>query len=231
VRSLASLLPADWRAALHSHLASKSCVALEEFVGAERSRFDVLPPESSTFAAFHLTPLDDVKVVMLGQDPYPTSGVANGLAFSVAPGAKIPASLKNLLRQLALETGEPLSKSGDLTPWAKKGVLLTNVVFTVRAGASQSHQNRGWESFTDAVLDVVSKCCRHVVFVAIGKPAAQRITQVSGIERHTVLTVPHPSPLNGKKFETHARAHGFFSAINEALRARDCAEIDWSLGA
>ncbi len=225
---LRGLVPAGWQASLAEHLASPGFRQLESFIAHELAQRTVMPPVADIFAALAQTPLDTVKVVLLGQDPYPTPGVANGLAFSVAPEAKVPASLRNLFAAVQAEYGSEKPLNGDLTRWARQGVLLTNVVWTVRALESNSHQGRGWEAFTSAVLDVVSLNCPSVVFVGLGKKAEAVLSGVKGIARHGVVLAPHPSPLNGSKFAQHVKMTGFFRRIEALLDAQGIPPIVWT---
>ena len=149
-------LPADWRDALAAETERPEWAELMRFVAAERAAHPVMPEEADTFNAFRFTPLDRVKVLILGQDPYPTPGVAHGLSFSVRPGTPIPASLRNIYRELHDDLGIAPAKHGCLTAWAERGVLLLNTCLTVRAGAANSHANRGWERLTDAAIRSVN---------------------------------------------------------------------------
>jgi uracil-DNA glycosylase len=227
--SLARLLPEDWRQVLDAFLEAEAFRRLEAFVESERERGVVLPPESQTFAAFHQTPFDEVKVLILGQDPYPTPGVGNGLAFSVSPGVAIPPSLKNLFRGVAYEYQTPMPNSGDLSQWAQQGVLLLNAVLTVNAGASNSHRGKGWEPFVEHVVSTVMERCDGVVFFCLGKHAERLVRARVTDTRHAVVVAPHPSPLNGKKFEQHVAVHRPFHQVNALLRDAKHQPIDWTL--
>ncbi len=231
VMPLADSLPIPWRAALAAALHADSFHALEAFVTAEYATATVFPPRPLVFEALRRTPPDAVKVVLLGQDPYPTAGNANGLAFSVSPGVKVPASLKNVFKALQVELGLPLATSGDLTAWADRGVLLLNTVLTVREGEAGSHRKQGWEDFTGATLRHVASRQGPVVFLCLGKPAEKLVAELVDPKRHHVLTAPHPSPLNGSAFVTFATAHRLFTRVNDLLVAAGKAPIDWALPA
>ncbi len=225
----ALLVPPPWRASLGEVLASDSFHALTAFVREERARGEVFPPASQVYAALAHAGPDQVKAVIVGQDPYPTAGNANGLSFSVAPGVKIPASLRNLFSALVADTGQPAPTSGDLTPWARSGVLLLNTVLTVRAGEPNSHRKKGWEQLTTAILREVNRCRGPVVFLALGKPAQAMAHALVDTSAHHVLALPHPSPLNGSAFVVAAKALRPYTRANELLRAGGRCEIDWTL--
>lgn len=227
---LAGLVPAGWRDELATELASPGFQALERFlVEEERSGVRVFPPRGQIFAALAATPLSKVKVVVIGQDPYPTAGNANGLAFSVAPGQRLPQSLKNLFAGLCADTGVPGPTSGDLTPWANEGVLLLNTVLTVRESEPNSHRKKGWEPFTEAVLRRVSEQEGAVVFLCLGNHARAMAERLVDTRRHSILAAPHPSPLNGRKFEETARRERLFSRVNELLAAGGRSGVVWEL--
>lgn len=227
---LAGLVPAGWRDSLAAEIASPGFQALEKFLDEEeRSGANVFPPRAQIFAALAATPPSKVKVVVIGQDPYPTAGNANGLAFSVAPGQPIPASLKNIFLGLKADTGAAPPQSGDLTPWAKEGVLLLNTVLTVRESAPNSHRNQGWEPFTEAVLKKVNEQPGPVVFLCLGNQARSMAENMVDTQKHTILSAPHPSPLNGKKFEETARREKLFTRVNDVLAAGGRTRVDWAL--
>jgi uracil-DNA glycosylase len=218
-------LPADWQKVLKDVLASPEFGALEEYVAAERRRHTVYPSEEDLFSAFRLTPYDQVKVLLLGQDPYHGPGQAHGLAFSVQPGVKPPPSLVNVFKELQSDVGAPKPKDGSLIPWAKQGVLLLNAVLTVREGLANAHEGHGWEAFTDAVIQKVSDKPEPVVFLLWGS-YAQKKEALIDTSRHVILKAPHPSPLSAKR--------GFFGSkpfglTNEALKKAGREPIDWTL--
>lgn len=197
---------------------------LQEFVANERDKHKVFPPEEEVFQAFHLTPYDQVKILLLGQDPYHDDGQAQGLCFSVRPGIKPPRSLVNMLRELKDDLGCRIPNHGCLEHWAEQGVLLLNAVLTVRAHEPNSHKDKGWETFTDAVIRALNDRESPVVFMLWGN-YAQKKQKLIEASRHTVLTAAHPSPLSVKKFFGSRP----YSAANGALRAMGKSEIDWQL--
>jgi uracil-DNA glycosylase len=218
-------IPKGWSSALRGETEQEYYAELERFVDAERAEHEVLPPNDDVFTALALTPKRAVKALILGQDPYPTPGMAHGLAFSVRPGVRVPGSLRNVFKELEDDVGVPKPASGSLVPWAEEGVLLLNAVLTVRAGAPNSHKNKGWERFTDAVIDAVSARTTRVAFILWGAYAQKKIPRIDA-SRHAIITGAHPSPL--------ARGKGFFgtrpfSRANAALREAGVKEIDWSL--
>lgn len=221
--SLCSCIPAAWRTALAPAVTSPSFAKLESFLDSEWNTTVVLPPRARLFAALELTPPDAVRVVLLGQDPYPGAGNANGLAFSVARGIELPASLSNLFLGLHRELGVAISTHGDLTAWALRGVLLLNTVLTVREGQPQSHANRGWEDFALAVLRHVAVQPRPVAFLCLGQPAQNLVRSLG--TKQPIVEAPHPSPRNGAAFVDCAVSKRVFSRVNEALGT----SFDWSL--
>jgi uracil-DNA glycosylase len=221
-------LPSDWHLELKVELASPYFAELTRFVEAERVEHQdcIFPPESQVFRALELTPLARVRVLILGQDPYPTRGHAHGLAFSVLPVVKpLPASLRNIFKERHSDLGLPVPVCGSLVPWAESGVLLLNSVLTVREGQANSHQNRGWERFTDAIISLVSAQSQHVVFVLWGK-SAQKKEPLIDSSRHSILKSAHPSPLSANTGFLGSRP---FSKINATLREHASEEIDWRL--
>lgn len=221
-------LSRDWQAALAAEFAAPYYYALSAFVDAERTAHPgaIFPAESEVFNTLALTALADVKVFILGQDPYPTRGHAHGLAFSVQPTVKpLPASLRNIVKELESDLGLPKPSNGSLIPWAKQGVLLLNTVLTVREGTPNSHQGKGWETFTDAVIRAVSAQPEPVVFILWGKPAQKKEGLIDAT-RHTVLKSAHPSPLSASTGFFGSRP---FSQANAALKAAGRPEIDWTL--
>ena len=200
---------------------------LESFLDAEGRRHAVYPPREEVFRALELTPRDSVRVVLLGQDPYHGPGQAHGLAFSVRPGVAKPPSLRNLLRELHEDQGVPEPETGDLTPWARGGVLLLNAVLTVREGEPGSHRGVGWEEFTDAVVARVDAGRAPVVFLLLGNRAQEKARGVDR-ERHAVIEVPHPSPLSAWRGFFGSRV---FSRANGLLEELGREPVDWSLPA
>lgn len=228
--SLESLIPGDWRKALSAELKTPSFAGLETLLGQEaKAGKTVFPPRDQIFAALSQTPLNKVRVVVIGQDPYPTAGNANGLAFSVAPGMKVPGSLKNIYAGLAADAGTAMPTTGDLTPWAKQGVLLLNTVLTVRDGEPNSHRDKGWEDLTKAMLKKVDETDGPVVFLCFGAQAKAMAESMVDTSKHTILGAPHPSPLNGKAFENTVKKDHLFTNTNKILEAGGRGEIDWQI--
>ncbi|QEL15262.1 uracil-DNA glycosylase [Limnoglobus roseus] len=217
--------PASWGPALGGEFGQPYFAKLQEFVAAERTEHEVFPAADDVYNAFKYTPFDGVKVVLLGQDPYPTPGHAHGLCFSVRPGVALPASLRNIYKELESDLGIPPAKHGYLAAWAKQGVLMLNAVLTVRSGTPNSHANRGWEKFTDAALKAVNAKTEPVVFVLWGGYAGKKKVLIDA-NRHEIIQSAHPSPLSAH--------NGFFgskpfSKINAALTDFGHAPIDWKL--
>ncbi|MCY1063706.1 uracil-DNA glycosylase [Nannocystis sp. RBIL2] len=219
-------LPGSWHAALAEEMAKPYFKDLVDFVSYERENNTVYPPEEDVFRAFEATPFEQVKVVILGQDPYHDEGQAHGLCFSVLPGVKPPASLANIFKELAADLGSGIPPHGNLQPWAEQGVLLLNTVLTVRAHTPGSHKNKGWEKFTDAVIRALSSRGEPVVFALWGDFARKKAALIDE-RRHRILVAPHPSPILGKgpKF-LGSRP---FSAINAALEDLGYPAIDWQI--
>jgi uracil-DNA glycosylase len=217
-------LPPSWQRVLAQELDKVYFRQLELYIDAERLAHAVYPAEGNVFSAMRLTPLEDVKVVLLGQDPYHGEGQAHGLCFSVRSGVKLPPSLVNIFKELQRDVGCPMPTSGCLIPWARQGVLLLNAVLTVRAGEANSHEGRGWEQFTDAVIHAVNERQRPAVFALWGRYAQKKGALVDA-SRHRVLKAAHPSPLSAAKFFGSRP----FSAINQALAELDTPPIDWHL--
>lgn len=185
----------------------------------------VLPPSSLVFNALNKSPLTNIKVVILGQDPYHGLGQAHGLSFSVPSGVQFPPSLQNIFKELSRDLNIPFPRSGDLSAWASQGVLLLNATLTVREGQAGSHQNKGWEVFTDYIISLVNTHCSYVVFMLWGKYAQDKVTLID-TEKHLILKAPHPSPLSAYR--------GFigcshFSLANSYLKSKGLSEIVWDL--
>lgn len=217
-------IPVGWRLALRAERKKPYFGKLEAFLDREYGTRDVYPPRRQVFRALQLTPLSAVRVVLLGQDPYPNPGQAHGLCFSVPTGVTPPASLRNIHRELHDDIGAGPPASGDLSAWARQGVLLLNTVLTVRSGQAGSHRRRGWERFTDAVVDAVASRTEPTVFLLWGRDAQRKAARVNA-GRHTLLTAPHPSPLSAHRGFFGSRP---FSRANEALKAAGRQEVDWS---
>lgn len=225
--ALDALVPGEWRTALADALCAPTFQALTPFLEEESKKGNVFPPRAQIFNALKETPLQSVKVVILGQDPYPTAGVANGLAFSVSAGVKIPPSLKNIDLALQEDLGVPKPTTGDLTAWARQGVLLLNTVNTVLEGAPNSHRGQGWEPFNEAVLKKVNDQPGPVVFLCFGVPAKAMAERIVDATRHAIISTPHPSPLNGKKFVETVKSERTFQAVNAVLVKAGRTPIDW----
>lgn len=199
--------------------------ALERFLADEYAGNAVYPPRDQIFRALELTPFRNVRVVVLGQDPYHGPGQAHGLAFSVPPGVTPPPSLRNLLRELHDDLGVPAPDHGTLTPWARRGVLLLNTLLTVREGAPGSHAGKGWERFTDAVLRRVAAKRSRVVFLLLGSRAQEKASSVD-LSSHAVVTAAHPSPLSARRGFLGSRV---FSTVNKLLEEAGREPVDWRL--
>jgi uracil-DNA glycosylase len=220
---LMRLLPPDWRDAMKPHLDPGTVAALSRFVESEYASHPVYPPLPDLFSAFRLCPLEQARVLILGQDPYHRAGQAHGLSFSVRQGVTVPPSLRNVFKELRDDLGVQPPAHGDLTGWAAQGVLLLNAVLTVRGGAPTSHAGRGWEHFTDAAIKALDAKDSRVVFVLWGGYARKKAGLVTGAQ-HVVLEAGHPSPMNPRGF-LGSRP---FSAIAQALDAAGLAPIRWA---
>ncbi|MDH4115793.1 MAG: uracil-DNA glycosylase [Acidimicrobiia bacterium] len=215
----------DWNPLLGGELSKPYWHDLMQFVAQERGRYSVYPPEEEVFAALHLTPFASVKVLILGQDPYHGPRQAHGLCFSVRKGVEKPPSLVNIHTELASDLGCPVPSHGSLEHWASQGVLLLNATLTVRARRAASHQKKGWETFTDAVIRAVNDKPERVVFVLWGSSARQKKGFVD-MTRHTVIESPHPSPLSAHRGFFGSRP---FSRANEALTAAGRSAVEWCI--
>jgi uracil-DNA glycosylase len=218
-------LPGSWQTVLAAEFEKPYFTKLQEFIAQERENYSIFPPEEDVFSAFELTLYENVNVLLLGQDPYHDDNQAHGLCFSVRPGIKPPPSLVNMYKELKEDVGFDIPNHGYLVSWAKQGILMLNAVLTVRAHTPNSHKNKGWEIFTDAVIKKVNEKTEPVVFVLWGGYAQKKLKLIDS-DRHLVIQSAHPSPLSAR--------NGFFgskpfSAINTALRSFDKPEIDWQL--
>ncbi len=218
------MLPESWRGVLGEELEKPYVKELTDFVEQERAQGPVYPPHDQVFAALEATPYDQVKVLVLGQDPYHGAGQGHGLCFSVQPGVKTPPSLRNIYKEMKEELGHPVPDNGYLLPWAQQGVLLLNAVLTVREGEANSHKGKGWEKVTDAVIRAVSSRPDPAVFVLWGNYAKKKLPLIDQ-DRHAVVQGAHPSPLSAKKFFGSRP----FTQINEAIAAQGHAPIDWRI--
>lgn len=215
----------DWNPILRQELHKPYWDPLQRFVHDERERHDVYPPEDEVFAALHLTPYADVKVLILGQDPYHGPGQAHGLCFSVRPGVPAPPSLSNIFTELQSDLGLARPPQGTLEPWARQGVLLLNATLTVRAHSAASHQGKGWEHFTDAVIAAVNAKPDRVVFILWGSSARKKAPLIDR-SRHSVIESPHPSPLSAHRGFLGSKP---FSRANQLLTEVGRGPIDWNL--
>ena len=216
----------SWKNALENEFQAPYFTQLKAFLVADRQQYTVYPPGKFIFNAFNLTPLTDVKVVILGQDPYHGPGQAHGLCFSVQDGVALPPSLRNIYKELNTDLGLPIATSGNLERWAKQGVLLLNATLTVRARQAGSHQKRGWEQFTDAAIKAVSDQCSGVVFILWGR-FAQNKEYLIDQSKHHVLKSAHPSPFSADRGFFGCR---HFSRANALLQQQGKAPVDWSVG-
>ena len=218
-------LEASWLAHLESEFYKPYMKDLRTFLVTEKQSGAVYPPGSEIFNAFSCTPFDAVRVVVLGQDPYHNHGQAHGLCFSVRRGVEPPPSLRNIYKELSEDVGFVPPAHGELTHWAKQGVLLLNTVLTVRAHQANSHRDRGWEIFTDRVINLLNERKEGLVFVLWGSAAGRKSSMVDE-GKHMVLRSPHPSPLSAYRGFFGSR---HFSRINQHLVHRGGSPIDWQL--
>lgn len=216
--------PGDWHEALGGEPSKPYWKELQQFVEEERAQHQVFPPADDVFNALRFTSYAEVRMLLLGQDPYHDDGQAHGLCFSVRPGIKPPPSLKNIYKELHDDLGCTIPDHGSLEHWARQGVLMLNAVLTVRAHEPASHANKGWETFTDQVIRVVNAKADPVVFLLWGGYARKKAKLVD-TKRHGLVEGAHPSPLSVKKFMGSKP----FSAVNAELRARGRGEIDWQI--
>jgi uracil-DNA glycosylase len=219
---MSSKINSEWLEVLKDEFEQSYFIELNNFIDKERESFSVFPPEQKIFSAFNLTPFSLVKVVIIGQDPYHGKGQANGLCFSVADSIKTPPSLKNIFKELKDDLQIPMPSGGNLERWAQQGVLMLNATLTVRENHAGSHQQKGWEKFTDAVIKNISEKKEGIIFLLWGNYAKNKASIID-TEKHHLLLAPHPSPL--------ARGGFFgckhFSKTNQLLKAQGKKEIDW----
>lgn len=219
-------VPESWRPAIEPILTTREARKLGGFLRAEEAAGKrIYPPRGSRLRALELTPLDRVKAVILGQDPYHGPGQAHGLCFSVHDGVKPPPSLVNIFKELHDDVGFQVPRGGNLQPWTAQGVFLLNAILTVEKGKPASHQNKGWETFTDAVIRALSDRREGLVFMLWGRFAQGKAALIDG-SRHHILTAPHPSP-----FSAHSGFFGcrHFSRANALLESGGQGRVDWSL--
>jgi uracil-DNA glycosylase len=221
-----AMITNDWLDEIRGEFAKPYYKELFEFVKEEYSRAVIYPPADDIFNAFHFTPLSEVKVLILGQDPYHNTHQAHGLAFSVPQDQKeIPPSLQNIYKELREDLGCAIPNNGYLKKWADQGVLLLNTVLTVRAHQAASHQGKGWEQFTDAVIQAVNTQDRPIVYTLWGRPAQSKSPMLTN-PNHLVLKAPHPSPLSAYRGFFGCR---HFSQANKFLEEHGVAPIDWQI--
>ncbi|MFM5916856.1 MAG: uracil-DNA glycosylase [Novosphingobium sp.] len=221
------MVPDSWKAALEPVLTSAKSRALGGFLIAEEAAGKAIyPPRGTRLAALEMTPLDSVKVVILGQDPYHGAGQAHGLSFSVQPGVRVPPSLVNIYKELERDLSLPRPAHGDLSAWAKQGVLLLNNALTVEDGKAASHQGKGWEEITDAIIAAVAAKAEPCVFMLWGSHARRKAERVPGLmdSHHLILTAPHPSPLSA---HTGWFGSGHFSKANAFLEQQGRGSVNW----
>lgn len=214
----------QWDELLEKEFNSEQYLTLREFLKSEYSKYTVYPSMYDIFNSMKMTAFDDIKVVIIGQDPYHEEGQAMGLSFSVPKGIEIPPSLKNIYKEISSETGFAMPNHGDLTGWATQGVLLLNTVLTVRKGQANSHKNKGWEAFTDGIIKKISDKKKNVVFLLWGANARSKKALID-TKKHLVLETVHPSPLSAYN---GFFGSGHFVKTNEYLKANGQQTIDWS---
>lgn len=214
----------SWKAALTEEFSKPYFSELTDFVREAYQTALVYPPAPLIFNALDSCPLSQIRVVILGQDPYHGAGQAHGLSFSVPEGVAHPPSLINIFKELESDIGKVYPNSGSLTSWASQGVLLLNAALTVEAGRAGSHQNKGWEQFTDAVIDVISTQCDHIVFLLWGNYAKQKGKRIDR-DKHLVLSSGHPSPLSANRGLWFGNRH--FSQVNTYLTSKERTPIHW----
>lgn len=218
-------LQGQWLEALKPEFKKPYYKELFEKVGQEYQQRKIFPAPDDIFNAFHFTPLDEVKVVILGQDPYHNDGQAHGLCFSVKPEVEVPPSLVNIYQELHEDCGCEIPNNGYLEKWAKQGVLMLNTVLTVRAHQANSHRGMGWEEFTDVAIRVLNEQDRPIVFLLWGRPAQMKKSMLNN-PKHLILEAPHPSPLSAYRGFFGCR---HFSKTNEFLKSHGLEPIDWQI--
>ncbi|PKM59373.1 MAG: uracil-DNA glycosylase [Firmicutes bacterium HGW-Firmicutes-4] len=215
----------DWEQPIQQELKTEYYLNLRHFLIKEYQSRVVYPPMHDIFNAFHLTPLSQTKICIIGQDPYHGPGQAHGLSFSVKPGIAIPPSLLNIYKELEADLGCPIPNHGCLTAWAKQGVLLLNVVLTVRGGEAGSHRNAGWEIFTSRIIERLNNRAEPVIFILWGRDAQNKKVLITN-PRHPIIASPHPSPLSAHRGFFGSRP---FSTANDLLIAQGNTPIDWCI--
>lgn len=221
-----AMISNDWLSAINQEFKKPYYAQLYKFIREEYATRTIYPPADEIFSAFHFTPLSKVKVVILGQDPYHNEHQAHGLSFSVKPEVKdLPPSLINIYKELHDDLGCYIPNNGYLKKWADQGVLMLNTVLTVRAHQANSHQNKGWEQFTDAVIEAVNALDRPVVFILWGRPAQTKTAMLNN-PKHLILKAPHPSPLSAYRGFFGSKP---FSQTNAFLALHGIETIDWQI--
>lgn len=220
-----SMISNDWLTELGAEFRKPYYAKLYQFIKEEYNQYQVFPPADDIFNAFHYTPLSQVKVVIIGQDPYHNIGQAHGLCFSVKPDVEIPPSLVNIYQELQADLGCKIPNNGYLVKWAKQGVLMLNTVLTVRAHQANSHRGKGWEEFTDAAIRALNKQDRPIVFILWGRPAQMKRSMLDN-PKHLILEAPHPSPLSAYRGFFGSRP---FSQTNNFLIQNRIIPIDWQI--
>ena len=220
-----SMISNDWLSELGEEFKKPYYKDLYQFVRNEYNTTQVFPPAEEIFTAFHLTPLSEVKVVIIGQDPYHNVGQAHGLCFSVKPDVEIPPSLVNIYQELQADLGCRIPNNGYLVKWAEQGVLMLNTVLTVRAHMANSHRGKGWEEFTNAAIKALNKQDRPIVFILWGRPAQMKKSMLTN-PKHLILEAPHPSPLSSYRGFFGSKP---FSKTNDFLVSNVIEAIDWQI--
>ncbi|MEG0294367.1 uracil-DNA glycosylase [Enterococcus sp.] len=215
----------SWQRLLADEFEKEYFQDLFKFIDQEYEETTVYPPKELIFSAFEHTPYEEVKVVILGQDPYHGANQSHGLAFSVQKGVKIPPSLRNMYKELASDLNIPPASHGNLISWADQGVLLLNTVLTVREGQAYSHRKQGWEQFTDRVIEVLNAREEPIIFVLWGKPAQQKAAMID-TQKHVIIQSFHPSPLSASRGFFGSKP---FSKVNDALKKLGKEPIDWQI--
>lgn len=213
----------SWKKLLNNEFEKEYFINLVNFIKQEYQTQEIYPPGKEIFSAFDLCPVDNVKVVIIGQDPYHGKGQAHGLCFSVKDGVKTPPSLRNIYKELLDDIGKPIPETGNISHWAKQGVLMLNATLTVRAANAGSHQKKGWETFTNTVIEKISQEKQDVVFLLWGA-YAQKVGQVIDTSKHHILKSPHPSPFSA---HTGFLGNKHFSKTNAFLKSKAIDEIEW----
>ena len=219
-------IDSSWLKALSQEFSADYFAELKKNLLVEKKQFKIFPPGESVFSAYNTTPIDEVKVVIIGQDPYHGLGQANGLCFSVNEGVLHPPSLQNIFKEISKNFNYPYPKSGDLMPWAKQGVFLLNATLTVREAQANSHKDIGWQRFTDATIKAISDNREGVIFLLWGGFAKKKANLIDK-NKHVVLTSGHPSPLSANRGYWFGNEH--FLKVNEILKSRGDKEIEWKI--